>query len=274
MKPLSDRFTIVTATLSPARAADCFTSWISRASQRYPVVVVWSSLPEVPSSCPSSRWSCFPDLTLVTRDGGGVVPSFAAGVTRAALDGARAILCLHSDLLIEEDDWDLHLLKALDQRVRYAGFAGGRGLGDPQIYRTPYDPHQLARRDFVSNPREAEQHGRRGTSPERCVVFDELAVFGTTDWFAPAWHTMAASGLVHHCYGAFLAILAHHANAQPGWMLPVRCHHHGGREAVALPAYQDWAHTQDTLGDAGFWNRAHEIVYDAGRSVLPLDTWG
>jgi hypothetical protein len=266
-------FTIVTATLSPARATDCWSSWTRLASQPIPVVVVWSSLPGVSTACPSSAFDCFPDLTLVTRDGGGVVPAFGEGVARAAADGASAILCLHSDVLIEEPHWDLHLRTALGRGVRYAGFAGATGLGAPHIYQSRYDPHQLARRDFVSNLREAEQHGRRGTSPERCVVFDELSLFGTTDWFAPAWATMAASGVVHHCYGAFLAILAQKAGAQPGWMLPVRCHHYGGREAVALPAYQDWSRTLHPLGDEQFWIDAHQIVYHEGRGVLPLRTW-
>lgn len=285
MKPQRDTLAIVTATTDPLRAKPCFESWVRLARYHYPTYVVWSVLPGAPADAALDKAQaealrCFlPGLTTPMREGGGVVPAFALGVEQAFQDGAQAVLCLHDDVDILEQDWDRWLGvdrlplrdRTLDQTyyTHFAGFGGAKTLGAADIYRTPYDPMQLARGGFCSNLRDAEQHGRRTHGMERCCVFDGFSQLGTAEWFRDAWKWLADSGIQHHAYDAALGCLAARAKVQ-GWVLPVWCHHRGGQTAVADQYYHQWAKTQDPEGDQGFWTKAHQVVYDEFRDVLPL----
>lgn len=286
MKPQIDTLAIVTATLDPVRAADCFKSWLGRSRFHYPVYVVWSILPGFPPVLSEKDRQAYeawtkqgsyavteafaPGVTTLFREGGGVVPAFAQGVMHAFKDGAQAVLCLHDDVLMEEDDWDRWLdFPDLDLIPRFAGFGGSRSLGSPRIYHDPYDPMQLARGAFASNLREAEQHGRRTKVAEPAVVFDGFAQFGTQDWFEDAWRWLWESGIQHHAYDAALGCLAARARV-PGVLLPVQCHHFGGATAVGNADYQQWAKSVHPQGDQGFWIDAHRTVYSAFRDVLPV----
>jgi hypothetical protein len=77
-------------------------------------------------------------------------------------------------------------------------------------------------------------------------------------------------GITHHCYDSLCGCYARRLGWEV-WMLPVKCHHFGGRTAVNDQAYHAWAKTQDPNGDSGFWLKAHEIGWREFRDVLPLD---
>jgi hypothetical protein len=246
MKPTCDRLALVTASLAPAddTTRACVRSWDAHAMYGLPLYQVWDQM--------------------------GVVPAFAQGVAKAFEHGAEAVLAIHDDVLIEEEGWDLRVLEQLDRGVRYMGFGGATSLGAADIYRTPYDPMQLARGGFVSNMRDAEAHGRRSEHEVCCVVFDGFATVGTADWFAPAWEWLGKSGIIHHAYDAALGAYAARAGVQPGVMIPIRVHHYGGRSAVGSVAYQEWANRQVNGGDAIFWQQSHRTVWEAFQDVLPL----
>ncbi len=244
MKPHRRDLAIVTASLDLGRSQACRDSWADRAVYDYTTYGIAGTY--------------------------GVVPAFAQGVALAFAEGAEAVVCLHDDVRIEEDDWDLQVLEALARGVKFAGFGGGTQLGSADLYHTPYDPMQLARGGFVSNLRDAEAHGRRSRSPEQCVVFDGFCQIGTKDWFGVAWQTLAKSGYIHHWYDGALACLAARAHVQPGLMIPVACHHYGGQTAVGSAAYQAWARTQHPEGDQGFWLASHAKGYEQFGDVLPF----
>lgn len=243
-KPHNDRLAVVTATVDLDGSAACRQSWETRAAYQLPTYVV------------QGVW--------------GVVPAFAQGVAEAFGNGAEAVVCLHDDCRIDQRDWDLLVHDQLDAGVRFAGFGGGTQLGGADLYHTPYDPMQLARGGFVSNLEQAEAHGRRSRVPVRCVVFDGFCQIGTKDWFGAAWETLRGLGVVHHAYDLALGCLAQRAKVQPGVMIPVACHHYGGRTAVGSTEYQTWARTQHSDGDQGFWANSHAICYEEFRDVLPL----
>lgn len=286
MKPANDALTIVTCTVDPVRAKDCLASWLGRARYHLPVVIVWTRLPPAPPLTTKQQarelaeyyqlgtntllQHLTPGLTIIDRVVGGVVPAFAQGVAAAFADGAQAVVALHDDVLIEEDGWDVTVQTAIDHGTRFAGFGGSPSLGSAELYRTPYDPMQLARGEFLSNMRDAEAHGRRVRSGVRCVVFDGFCQIGTRDWFGAAWQHIAALGVVHHLYDGLLACEAQRVGVQPGMLLPVACHHYGGQTAVGSAAYQQWANATHIDGDQGFWHDAHWIGYEAYRDVLPL----
>jgi hypothetical protein len=217
-----------------------------------------------------SRASTYTMPLHVVEECYGVVPAFAKGVADAFREGAEAVICLHDDVEILDADWDLVVMDALDHGVKFAGFGGAPLLGSADLYHTPYNPMQLARGGFVSNMRDAEAHGKRSRKPVPCVVFDGFCQIGTKDWFGKAWEWLAHSGITHHAYDAALGALAARAGVQPGLMLPIACHHYGGRTAVGSTEYQQWARTQDPEGDHGFWVHAHKIVYEEFRHVLPI----
>lgn len=300
------RLAVVTASVDPARAAEWMDSWVRNAARAWDLYVVtqgegtrdWHV---VASGDPHHAW-IFLDLPEIV----GVVPAFARGVEKALQDGAEVIACLHDDLEIEEPWWDETILSWFENHPETGllGFGGGTGLGDALIYKTPYNPMQLARQDFVSNMRHAEAHGRRGTAPERVACLDGFSQIGRREFWRgeneyatrnhyPAglclgypergqsynlFSVMRDAGVVHHCYDAALGCFAARLGWET-WMLPIPCHHHGGLTAVADPRYHQWANQfhyregEDALqGDQAFWRRAHRIVYDQFRDVLPIRT--
>ncbi len=246
MKPADDRVAIVTGVLAPTRSsAQCLQSWDQRALYRHRFVVA------------AERY--------------GVVPAFAGGVADAYMADAEIIACLHDDLLIEQDGWDTLVLDWFDSHPQclLVGFGGGKGLGAPDIYQTPYDPMQLARVDFVSNMRDAEAHGRRVTVPTRVACLDGFSQIGRADFLQESFAHLMKLGVVHHGYDSHLGVLAAKAGGEV-WMLPVTCHHLGGQTAVRSAAYNHWAKAQNPEGDHGFWVAAHKALYEDARGLLPL----
>lgn len=286
---------VVTATASPSRAFDCFRSWEMYAVKPYSQYVVVNGAGRVYEG--AVGWSEGLTTGLAVRQTYhadtflGVVPAYAIGVARALADGAEIIACLHDDLLIEEAGWDetvRRLFKACP-RAGLCGFGGGRGLGDPDLYQKPYNPMQLARREFISNMRDAEAHGRRSTDAMPVACLDGFSQVGLRSYWMglraqtdvrlePApdfyaglnlFHRMASLGVTHHMYDGMLGCYARRLGYQT-WFVPVRCHHFGGRTAVGDGAYHQWAVQQDPEGDAGFWKAAHRICYEEFRDVLPI----
>ncbi len=284
---------VVTATLDMNRALACVNSWWNRSSGAvdlgYIVVQANTTHPR--------RWEWpidgIPLMVYSTEDILGTVPSFAIGVQKALEDGADLIACFHDDLLIEEDGWDetvIRLFKACP-RAGLCGFGGAKGLGADDIYKTPYNPMQLARIGFRSNMRDAEAHGLRSTSAEPVACLDGFSQIGTARFWRGQlrfqtsgeripWITdnlfaeMQRQGVTHHFYDGMLGCYAKRLGYQT-WFLPVACHHFGGRTAVGDARYIAWANAQngdlDGLnGDAKFWIQAHQIGYEEFHDVLPL----
>ncbi len=269
LKPRADDFCIVTCTTNWDRSKACRESWEARATYRFPVYVV--------------------------KNGGelpylGTVPAFAEGIKRAG--STPIIACLHDDLLIEEDGWDARVLKAFREHpdCGLAGFLGGTGLGDANVYQKPYSPHQLARQDVWSNERNAEAHGQRTRHAKRVAVLDGFSQIGRAEYWRgydvprpghiitgvdamQGWNNlytqMASWGITHHAYDAARGGCAARLGWEV-WMLPVKCWHQGGQTAVGDPGYAEWAKGIVPGGDQDFWEIAHKEVYDRFRDVLPL----
>ena len=290
MKPGLDRLAVVTATLDLDRAKDCINSWAERADYDFTSVLVWSGTaadsdartkafaPEVDHRQGRNIFVLRPEIL-------GVVPAFALGVECALQAGAEIIACFHDDLLIEDDSWDTEVLSHFDgePRMGLCGFGGGTGLGHQDIYQKGYSPYDLAREGFISNMREAEAHGRRVTRPTRVACLDGFSQIGRREYWCGRVRGgveaipidknlmayMADWGLVHHAYDAALGAFAARLGWET-WMLPIACHHFGGRTAVGDPRYVEWAQTIVPGGDKDFWELAHRLVYDAFRDVLPI----
>lgn len=299
---------IVTATLDVPRMVSCLDSWTAHAQTPLAIYVVGQGgereMPWDTSVCRNGETAHF----YGTRDIVGVVPAFAIGVQKALEHGHAIIACLHDDLEIREHAWDqtvMRLFKACP-RAGLCGFGGAKGLADEDIYQTPYDPHQLARKGFRSNMQDAEAHGMRSLVAEPVACLDGFSQIGLREFWEgspllAARHSpnleslrkldtlledqpqnlfaqMQSWGVTHHFYDGMLGCFAKRLGYQV-WYLPIACHHYGGRTAVGDARYQEWANTQPIArdsrghlagGDAGFWLKAHQVGYDEFRDVLPI----
>lgn len=263
-KPLLDQLCIVTATTDLVRSRACRWSWEATAAHRLQVYCVENGRER-------------PYL--------GTVPAFAEGVRQALAGGHEIIACFHSDVLIQEDGWDLRVLEHFRTHPNcgLAGFGGAVGLGSDDLYKAPYSPHQLARQGYRSNTSDAEAHGTRTTEVQRVACFDGFSQIGHSAFWT-GWrntpHTQVVRGpnlfarlrdlgITHHLYDGLIGCYAKRLGWE-AWLIPVACTHYGGMEAVGDPGYQEWARTQHPEGDQGFWKVAHEIGYREFKDCLPL----
>jgi hypothetical protein len=258
---------VVTASTNIARAARCLDSWKDYAETAIPVLIVENGITEQPYL--------------------GTVPAFRRGVdVMLEMSNIDLIACLHDDVEILETGWDEKVIRqfARQPACGLLGFGGAIGLGDADLYQTPYNPMQLARIGFRSDLVDAEAHGARSLLPERVACLDGFSQIGRREFWLGCrasgwegtspeqprpWTALEQLGLKHHIYDGALGCLAKRYGWET-WYLPVRCRHLGGQTAVGDPGYQAWAKTQHAGGDHGFWEDGHRRVYDAFRDVLPL----
>lgn len=115
--------------------------------------------------------------------------------------------------------------------------------------------------------------------PGRCGFCDGQENSDTSDSVGNLFMLMQSWGITHHAYDGALGCFAKRLGWWPVGLIPIRCHHSGGRTAVADPRYTDWAREkftsithegQQVQGDAACWTHAHREVYERFRDVLPL----
>lgn len=300
MAPLS--ICVVTATTNPVRSERCVNSW-----QGVPGVVVLNGCPGQVGETGITSVRGYDTFYVLYKPSQylGTVPAFREGVDFALADSRRfdLIACLHDDLEILDPQWAdrVSAYFAANPAMGLAGFGGAIGLGDDDLYKTPYRPEQLARKGFRSNLVDAEAHGIRSLLSERVACLDGFSQIGRREFWEGStartielkrrlrtykdmdsipieitsavgrrpWTILERLGMVHHFYdGALGAIAARYG--WETWYLPIACKHYGGQTAVGDSGYQDWAKTQVADGDHGFWEAAHKLGYEAFRDVLPL----
>lgn len=183
-------------------------------------------------------------------------------------EGNDTIICyIHDDLQILERGWDARVRETFtrDPNCGLAGFGGSTALGGSEIYKVPYEVHQLGRRDFWSNMVGAEVHGRRTTEPRPIVFTDGQSMFvrrslldKINGWSWWPFH------LVHHAYDYGIACMARR-HGYTGWLVPCHVNHLGGQ---TMPLYHALADQHG--GDAAVHAASHKFVYENFRDVLPL----
>lgn len=188
----------------------------------------------------------------------------------AAKSDGDILAFLHDDVEIFDPGYDAQGFFDKHPKCGMVGFGGALGLGTNDIYKRPYDLMQLARLDFVSNMKDAELHGRRVLEPTRVSVLDGFSqiIRRTAYEEVGRWDAVLDIGIEYHMYDAAMACLM----AEKGWevwMLPIPCHHAGGRTSTT-PAYDAWLRSRGINGDGEVHAKAHRIIYDRFRNILPL----
>lgn len=261
------KLTIVTASVAPLPEITnaCFTSWGTKADNKFNVIYVLSNANEDKDIQSGDSW------TLKSKEILGVVPAFNIGIQKAKDLGADIIACFHDDLEILQQGWDSTVINFFESNpnAHLAGFGGATGLGTDDIYKIPYRPHQLARQNFYSNMNDAEVHGKRSIEFIQCACFDGFSQIGRTKFISNAYSYLNNLGIVHHAYDSAIGALAYRDDLE-AWLIPIRCIHYGGVTAVGSQAYQEWALKKIKDGDQGFWQESHKILYAELMDVLPI----
>src|SRR5262249_38051368 len=89
----------------------------------------------------------------------GVVGSYDKGYRESTAD---LLAYTHDDTVIYEPGWDERVIREFeDSSVGVVGFGGAIAHGSEELYKSPYDYHQLGRAGYLSNVNDAEVHGQR-----------------------------------------------------------------------------------------------------------------
>lgn len=186
---------------------------------------------------------------------------------KMGLQDSDWLLFLHDDVMMKEAGWDNRLEKLVSARPNMGlfGFGGALGLGDPDLYKKPYQLVQLARRDFISNMTAAELHGRRVKEPTRVATLDGFSLgcnmgflkqIGGFSWWP--------STLPHHSYDNALCCMAAR-HGKEVWMFPLEVDHLGGQTATKVDFQRDFGRPEGEIHSDG-----HKWLYEEFRDVLPL----
>ena len=145
---------------------------------------------------------------------------------------------LHDDCIIKEPNWVDRVLREFESPdVGLVGFGGALVHGSPDLYKTPYHYQQLGRSYYLSNVDDAEVHGARFTGSNDVAVLDGFSLIVRRDVLdrAGGW-PVATLGYLGYDYWASCMV---HRLGYRCRVVGARCHHLGGRTAVALKKNQD-----------------------------------
>ncbi len=179
---------------------------------------------------------------------------------------ADLLAYFHSDLYVHEEGWDERVLEQFkDDSVAVVGFVGARRLGRDDLYRTPYDFRQLARADVLSNLADAEIHGSRETAAQSVAVLDSCAVVVRHSFLdrMGGW-PVGRYPNSSHCTDLWICAMAARAGMAVR-VVGVRCSHLSGGKGTKGT---EWLDARG--GDVSMHQRAHELIYEDFRDVLPI----
>lgn len=190
----------------------------------------------------------------------GMLPAYQRGFELS--DHWDIIAYLHDDLIIHDPFWHEKVLKEFeDPDVGLVGFGGATGHGDPQMYRIPYTYQQLARHNFLSNMRDAENHGKRFVGSCDVAVLDGFALAVRREVLEKAGGWPLNSPIGYVCYDYWLCCMVRRLGYRIR-LVGVACDHLGGRTFVKLGVGKDPKHWQQYLD-------SHRYIYDEFKDVLP-----
>ena len=192
----------------------------------------------------------------------GMLEAYQHGWTRKEY----TIYCyLHDDCLIRDPVWWIRVLNEFeDPNVGVVGFGGALIHGSPDLYRTPYQLQQLGRGQYLSNVDDAEVHGKRFEGACDVAVLDGFALCCRRELLERAGGWPVDTPVSYVGYDYWICCMAHRLGYSCR-VVGVRCHHYGGRTAVALKAVPE-----DGTGHA----EAHRYIYEQFPDVLPWRAGG
>lgn len=164
---------------------------------------------------------------------------------------------VHDDVVCQEADWDVRVLREFDDpQVGLVGFGGALRHGAPDIYSSPYSLSQLGRSGFMSNMREAEVHGKRIKSESNAAVVDGFAMFVRRDVLVKAGGWPIDTPIDYIGYDYWISCMTRRLGYKIR-VIGVQCDHLGGKSTGL---------NKNLNVD---FEGAHRYIYDEFRDVLP-----
>ncbi len=174
------------------------------------------------------------------------------------------IFFVHNDVMINEKDWSGKIKRILETypNIGCAGFYGAKGIGTPDIYKTPYFMHQLIRLHNVSGCLEMDAgvHGFRTpiAEVEDVAVLDGFSMIINTELLDKT-NGFDRNLPVHHMYDNDICL----ESLDKGYrniVISMNANHLGGRTDVG----EDWATPMGTTKQ-DVHTAAHPVFYEKWR---------
>ncbi len=203
----------------------------------------------------------------------GLVPAYQA-LYEDGIRGAEVLTNANTEIIaFSHDDWEPHESWAeriegefADPKVAIVGMGGAKGIGLNDIYKRPYQIHQLQRIDYRSNQTDWEIHGALETGACDVAVVDGFFMAVRTSFLdqVKGW-----SWFPHrfHMYDVALCLMAH----RHGWkvrMVGCSVTHHGGGTSTTADYVQDCRDRGTSVEREH--TEPHLFVYSEFMDVLPL----
>ena len=197
------------------------------------------------------------DNVIVANGLDGMLPAYNLGWQRT---DAELVAFFHDDFEIREEGWQDRVEREFnDLAVGVVGFGGALRHGSPDLYKTPYKLEQLGRGGYLSNVDDAEVHGSRFEGVCDVAVLDGFALIVRRSLIADIGGWPVGTPVSYVGYDYWLCAGAHRLGMRCR-LIGIRCHHHGGRTAVAL---------KKADGQGPEHAKFHEWFYKAYRDVMP-----
>ena len=261
---------VVIPSWNPALLKECLNSFWDTA-----VLSETLLIPVIPADILSEvKVTIIDNRVVITDSYLGVLPAMDIGGASVFLEDTDIIGFVHDDVEMLEWGWDERLWALFNNpNIGLAGFGGAKGLGEDFIYQKPYELTQLVRKDFRSNMVGWKIHGSHETYITRVAVLDGFSQFFRYSAYKAmgGWAQAIKDGLPpHHMYDAWAACRMKELGLET-WLLPLQCWHKGGMTATSAQ-YDTWLKTQGWNNDSEVHAKAHEVIYNRFRNVLPLRT--
>lgn len=181
---------------------------------------------------------------------------------------APVLAYFHDDIELYDEKWiERVLVEFGDPEVGVVGFGGAKAHGLAELYTAPYKLTNLARIGYLSNMRDAEDHGQRFHCSCDVAVLDGFALIVRRELLdkCGGWHP--EDWPPHHIYDYVLAAQAHRHGYKIR-LVGVSCQHFGGRTATTTK-YLDWCKTTKWGSDQKMHEEGHRLFYERFRDVMP-----
>lgn len=164
---------------------------------------------------------------------------------------------VHDDVIVQEPWLERVEREFDDPAVGVVGFAGALGLGADQIGKIPWAIEQMGRCiAFLSNLKDAENHGLRFTGERDVAVLDSLVMFIRRELLVKASGWPIGSPIRYWCKDYFIACEAKR---------------HGYRTRLVGMACEHLASQSFTLGTDPYGGmEENRWIFDTYKYVLPI----
>ena len=244
---------IITAHAGAESLDAAVTSWVGNLPQG------WSAVDH-----PSCQYASV-DPNLFVLDGReGMLPAYQRAFEWA--EHYDILAFIHDDVIIYDPQWHEKVLKEFeDPQVGLVGFGGATGHGDPRMYKKPYEYTQLGRSNFLSNMRDAENHGKRYVGSRDVAVLDGFALIVRRSVLDLVGCWPMATPIGYVCYDYWVCCMVRRLGYRIR-VVGVACDHLGGQTFVKLCIGRDPKHWQQYLD-------SHRYIYDEFKDVLPCEVF-